>query len=580
MPGRIKACRTFLLLSLSLCGTCFGVESDSREELLAELPPDKIRNAIAAERHRGELAAALASAAGTAFFFLFCNHCHYRRRRRREDEFRLERLIFDSLEIPVVLYSPRGECVRMNKAARGIAASGRENAAALEHPGVEAESGREIHLNGRDYLVSAKSIYSGDRYFGSLKTLIDITEQTDSQRRLIHELFEARNTDKARNLFLATMSHELRTPLNAIIGFSELLRDNPVQAEELNEYLQAINLAGNTLLALINDILDLSKIDARQMKIVPEPTEPAVLAEEMRVLFLQKTNRPGFHYEVVCPEGLPALMLDGLRVRQILLNLIGNAIKFTERGSVAVVFSFQRTGESEGTLEVAVSDTGVGIAPESAEAIFDPFVQQDAGRDSRLQHGTGLGLAISRRLARCMGGDITLTSAVGKGSVFRLVLPGVNVAEAVQPSPAAAAGTALAESRLRFLLVDDVPLNVKVLAAMLKKFGAEVTAVSSGAGALEELEKETPDVLLTDLWMPEMDGAELAARIRENPSRRAAPVIIAVTADVESGNNFDLKNIDGILIKPVTAGKLEKMFAFLRSRRTGSGPAGEPVHFD
>ena len=182
--------------------------------MLAELPPDKLRNSFASERHRGELTAALASAAGTALLFLLCNRCHYRRHRRREDEFRLERLILDSLEMPVILYNPQGECVRMNKAARELAESGRENAAVLENPGTGGESGREIHLNGRDFLVSARSIYSGDQYYGSLKTLIDITEQTESQRRLIHELFEARNNDKARNLFLATMSHVSRRILD------------------------------------------------------------------------------------------------------------------------------------------------------------------------------------------------------------------------------------------------------------------------------------------------------------------------------------------------------------------------------
>ena len=582
MLGKIKACWTFPLL-LSLCGACFGVEklngSDSRQAMLAELPPDKLRNSFAAERHRGELTAALASAAGTALLFLLCNRCHYRRHRRREDEFRLERLILDSLEMPVILYNPQGECVRMNKAARELAESGRENAAVLGNPGTEGESGREIHLNGRDFLVSARSIYSGNQYYGSLKTLIDITEQTESQRQLIHELFEARNNDKARNLFLATMSHELRTPLNAIIGFSELLRDNPVQADELNEYLQAINLAGNTLLKLINDILDLSKIDAQQMKITPEPTEPTVLAAEMQVLFHQRADRQDFHYEVICPEGLPSLMLDGLRVRQILLNLIGNAIKFTEKGTVAVTFSFQKTGEAEGTFEVEIADTGVGITPESAEAIFDPFVQQDAGRDSRLQHGTGLGLAISRRLARCMGGDITLSSTVGKGSTFRLVLPGVKLAGTARPPAMAPSGTGNSGNRLRILLVDDVPLNVKVLAAMLKNLGAEVTAASSGADALAKLKKEVPDVLLTDLWMPEMDGEELATRIRENPSF-ASLIIVAVTADVESKSNFDLKNIDGVLIKPVTSKKLENLFAFLRSKRTGTDHAGDPINFD
>lgn len=580
LPGNIKVFWAFLLLS-SLCGTCLGVEKPnapySRKQLLAELPEGKLRHSFEKELHRAEMTAALASAGGTAILFFLCNWSHYRRNRRKEDEFRLERLMLDSLEIPVILYNPRGEAVRLNKAARELAESGGDNARTLETPDNGGESGREIRLNGRDYLINTRLIHSGEQCFGSLKTLLDITDQTESQRQLIHELFEARNTDKARSMFLATMSHELRTPLNAIIGFSELLRDSPVQADELNEYLQAINLAGNTLLKLINDILDLSKIDAQQMKIVPEPTEPETLAGEMRMLFHQRTDREDLRYTVSCPKGLPVLMLDGLRVRQILLNLIGNAIKFTERGNVTVAFSFQQTGEDEGTFEVGVSDTGAGIAPESQETVFDPFIQQDAARDSRLQHGTGLGLAISRRLARCMGGDITLASAVGEGSTFRLILPKVKTAETVLPAAAPKPEKKAPETPLRILLADDVPLNVKVLAAMLKKLGVEVATVSSGAEALERLKGGAPDALLTDLWMPGMNGVELAARIREIPAL-ASLVVIAVTADVDSRNNFDLKNIDGILTKPVTIGKLEKLSEFLRINHSARPDA--PVDFD
>ena len=573
-----------LLLVVVICGFSFGVEEPDaqfpRRKLLAEMPPEKYRNSFEAELHRAELTAALASAAGTALLFLLCNRCHYRSTRRRKDELRMERLILDSLAIPVILYDPKGEPVRMNEVARKLAESGKEGAQALKAPGAETESGSEIRLNGRDYLVSTRSIRSGEQFLGTLKTLIDITDRNETQRGLIHELVEARNTDKARSLFLATMSHELRTPLNAIIGFSELLRNNPVRAEELNEYLQAINLAGNTLLKLINDILDLSKIDAQQMRIVPEPTDSAVLAEEMRVLFRQRTERPNLHYNVICREGVPTLMLDGLRVRQILLNLIGNAIKFTEQGEITVTFSYRKTGDNEGTFEVEVSDTGVGIAPEAMEAIFDPFVQQDSARDSRLMNGTGLGLAISRRLAKCMGGDITLTSIAGQGSTFRLILEKTRTAEAVQPSPPPSSATEASGPKLRILLVDDVPLNVKVLVAMLKKLGAEVTAVSSGAEALEKLKTEVPDALLTDLWMPGMDGEELATRTRAMPDHSDLR-IIAVTADADSRNNFNLKNIDGIMIKPVSIGKLEQLFAYLRAERSGSERSnGPPVSFD
>ena len=366
-----------------------------------------------------------------------------------------------------------------------------------------------------------------------LRTMIDMTDFNETQRQLARALTEAENANKAKSLFLATMSHELRTPLNAVIGFSELLQNNEVSHEELMDYLHSINVAGNTLLTLINDILDLSKIEAEQMKIVPEPTDLRLLAGEFQAIFKQKVEEKGLFLKIECPQELPVVKIDSLRVRQILLNLIGNAVKYTRNGGITVTFGFLKKDGCEGTLRTRVADTGIGILSDAQKEIFNPFIQQDAVRDSRIYKGTGLGLAISQRLAERMGGRILLRSELGKGSVFTLELEHVPYI-----------GNA----------------NLKVLSAMFRKLHIKADTVSSGGEVLEYLKTNIPDILLTDLWMPGMNGENLAREIRANPAYSKMK-IFAVTADTDNQANFNMELFDGILLKPVTLEKLNGLLA-------------------
>ena len=393
-----------------------------------------------------------------------------------------------------------------------------------------------------------------------MKTMIDVTEFNAIRKELTAALEQAQAANKAKSCFLASISHEIRTPLNAVIGFSELLKGGGLSETERVEYLDSINLAGNSLLRLINDVLDLSKLEAGQMTLTPQPTDVAALLREVQAIFRYKVQEKHLFFRLDCPAGLPLFLLDSLRLRQILLNLTGNAVKFTGEGGVTLSAGFTPSGGGRGTLAIRVRDTGIGIPEEAQQRIFEPFVQSDSARDTHVYGGTGLGLAICRRLAGRMSGKIVLESEIGKGSCFTLLLENIDPAgrkelrdgRADAPPPSA-------RRKHRVLLVDDVLLNLKVLQAMLRRLGIESACASSGREALEILREDTDfDLILTDLWMPEMDGAELAREIRSRPAAGRLPVVV-VTADTQAGGK-PVDCFSGILYKPITLESLERLF--------------------
>ncbi len=512
------------------------------------------------------------------------------RRKKRVDLTRSEfekRLIMDTIRIPILLLDAELNIVRTNNAALNII--GKTEDAIHEQPSLwknclhmtppedcPAELARtnnriysrEIVFSGRNYLLSACPIHYENKLIYILNTLIDITDSKATQQQLTRALMEAQDAAKAKSLFLATISHELRTPLNAVIGFSELLQKTPLSSEEQKDSLESIHYAGNALLNLINNVLDLSKIESEQMNIVPQPTNLQKLVEEIASIFRYKAEEKKLSFQVECPHDLPTIILDTLRLRQILLNLVGNAIKFTHTGSVtiSVAFKVTRPENRQGNLTIAVSDTGIGISEDSRKKLFMPFVQQFAARDTDVYKGTGLGLAISQRLAKCMGGGIQLESELGKGSSFTLVLPSQEYEAPQQEKPMLQQQSAMPELfhvPKKVLLVDDVPMNLKVLSAMLKKLGFETTTATSGKEALEQINKEPPDMVMTDLWMPEMGGVELLELIRRE-DRFHHMLLAAITADTEADKNFPLDGFNGILLKPVTLDKLKSFFASLK----------------
>ncbi|MBQ7206192.1 MAG: response regulator [Lentisphaeria bacterium] len=376
-------------------------------------------------------------------------------------------------------------------------------------------------------------------------------------------LDRARTAEKARSLFFSIVSHDIRTPLNAILGYSELLQDGIENSGEREEALRSIRASGTTLLELVNDVLDLAKMDSGKMMLHPEPVRLSHLTDEVFASFRLAASGKGIEL-VDKTAGTPPILLDEHRFRQILFNLIGNAVKFTEKGSVTVTASYADT-----TLDLAVADTGCGIPPDMLTRVLEPFVQvgDPSHAADRSAGGTGLGLSICKRLVEAMGGELTVESELGKGSIFRIRIPGVAVHEGVS-EPAAPPKLAAAQAELpkRVLVVDDSPVNRKVLTAFLKKAG--VTAIDhacDGAEALKVLDSaekagELPDLVLSDLWMPNMNGLEFIEKLRADGRFDRLPVF-AVTADTEFRRDMRTCFFTGILLKPVTYAKLLETFA-------------------
>lgn len=392
----------------------------------------------------------------------------------------------------------------------------------------------------------------------SVATTIEILILRQSYyAELSHALEKAREADRAKSVFLATMSHELRTPLNAVIGYADLLLDEKLSRTEIGEYAGNISLAGKALLSLINDILDLSKIEADQLKIVPAPTDIKSLFEELKNVFQQAAKSKGIGLQFNLAPYFPQLYLDELRLRQILFNLIGNAIKFTHEGSVIVSARYE-----DRHFEASIEDTGIGIGSEHQKTIFEPFVQQDAVRDSRIYKGTGLGLSISQKLAEKMGGTIILKSEPEKGSLFTLRLESVEVCRQEEKSPNERPEPEISTG-WSVLLVDDVGMNLRLLELMFLRLGIKAETADSGQEALKKMSERKFDLVFTDLWMPGMSGEALARAIREK-SVFSGVRIVAVTADTKLTQQEN-RDFDEILLKPVTLEGLKRVLTVFES---------------
>jgi CheY-like chemotaxis protein len=383
------------------------------------------------------------------------------------------------------------------------------------------------------------------------------------ERELEHE------KAKAKSYFFSTVSHDIRTPLNAIIGFSEMLQQGFKTEEERAQALEAILTSGRSLLGLINDVLDLSKLESGKMEITPEPTDCPRLMRGMMDTFRATRSTP--ELELRCrAEAMPLLMLDPQRLRQIVFNLVGNAVKFTTSGHVELRVSYKRAANAEtGLFRLEVEDTGCGISDEDKKHIGSAYVQ--VGSKQSRKGGTGLGLAICQQLADAMGGRLGVVSELGRGSTFSIEIPGVRPAPAANHETAAAEAAAVASAKKpvprairRILVVDDVKVNAMVLKALIKNMGDfEIAVAMDGHEALAAMTATgSPpfDLVLTDMWMPNLDGEGLVRAIRANPALASTRVIV-VTADVELRTKAVEMGFDGILLKPVTRERLAKVLA-------------------
>jgi signal transduction histidine kinase/CheY-like chemotaxis protein/HPt (histidine-containing phosphotransfer) domain-containing protein len=404
-----------------------------------------------------------------------------------------------------------------------------------------------------------------------------LTEMNDSARQTTRIEFDAEEiirakdqaeaANRAKSEFLANMSHEIRTPLNGILGFTELLirgADGGDEAERL-DFLKTIRSSGKHLLQLLNDVLDISKIEAGQLQVEKIPFSPHQLLAEVISVLRVPARQKGVSLDYRWESGIPeTIQTDPHRLKQLLMNLVSNAIKFTEEGSVLVVAKLDDTARQP-VMRFEIRDTGIGILPEKLETIFRPFVQADTSV-TRKYGGTGLGLAISYRIARSLGGDLSVSSQIGCGSVFTVTIDAGDLrGVAITKRPAAVAigdvkkpavtGSKPSLDGVRILLVDDGETNRKLISLFLTRNGAAVEMAENGALAVHATEQGEFDVILMDMQMPVMDGYTATRRLRENGYKSP---IIALTAHAMKGDREKCEAVgcSGYLAKPVNIDEL------------------------
>lgn len=434
------------------------------------------------------------------------------------------------------------------------------------------------------------SVYGEDLYLQTIKVpLIDedgearrvlgVSTDITSRKRAEQSMLESKNAaeeaNRAKSEFLANMSHEIRTPMNAILGFTDILGGMVVDPKQ-KEFLDSIHSSGKSLLNLINDILDLSKVEAGKLELEAEPLELAGFLKEVAMIFSQKVLEKSLAWKLELDPKMPAYVaLDAGRLRQILLNLVGNAVKFTETGEVSLKVGGTPEGEVV-DLSFEITDTGVGISPEYQDRIFGAFEQQPA-QERHNYGGTGLGLTITKKLTEMMGGKIDLQSEVGQGSTFKLTLPKVPVLKQVHR--AEREHPELDPKSLVFdpavvLVVDDIKANRQLIQGFLPYEELSVIEASSGKEALEMAAHYHPDLILMDLKMPGLDGEGALKRLRAERQTAQIPVVM-LTASVMIDQKARLSpQFEGFLPKPIErSALLECLCRFLGHRVLGGEDA-------
>jgi PAS domain S-box-containing protein len=516
-------------------------------------------------------------------------------------------LIEASLD-PLVTISVKGKITDMNEALANITGLTREKLTGTDFLDyfTEPQKAREVyqevfakgsvadspltlrHKNGKltDVLFNG-SVYKNDS--GIVLGVVIVARDVTEQKRIATELIEAkvfaelatgiaeeakRKADVARRIaedavkakqqFLSNMSHEIRTPMNAIIGFTKVVLKTELSTKQ-KEYLTAIKTSGDALIVLINDILDLAKVDAGKMTFEVTPFKMALSLSAMLHLFEPKIQEKNLTLIKEYDKRIPEVLLgDPVRLHQIILNLVSNAVKFTSEGKITVKVQLLKEDEEKATIGFAVTDTGIGIAEDKIQNIFENF-QQATSNTSRLYGGTGLGLAIVKQLVEAQGGSIVVKSKLDEGATFSFILSFQKTkAEVDTETELVSLDTEL--KNISVLVVEDIPLNQLLMKTLLDDFGFECDIAGNGKIAIQKLQTKSPDVILMDLQMPEMNGFETTAYIRD--TMRSNIPIIALTADVTTVdlakckavgmNDYIAKPVDERLLYSKIVGALKK----------------------
>ncbi|MBT5056359.1 MAG: response regulator [Gemmatimonadetes bacterium] len=413
-------------------------------------------------------------------------------------------------------------------------------------------------------LTDLASILSeGFQRLDDLQALRDRTDRAEAARQA------AESANRSKSVFLANMSHEIRTPMNAILGFTEILQ-SAIKDPQHREFVASIQASGKSLLSLINDILDLSKVESGKLDLELRPADAHSVVYDLERLFRQRAESKGIGLKIEIDESFPAvLIIDEIRLRQILVNLVSNAVKFTDTGEVGVRAAAESTGDQQVTLRIEVTDSGIGIPADQHERIFGLFEQQE-GQSINEYGGTGLGLAITRQLVTLMGGSIDLSSTPGEGTTFIVELPRVQVAAAAAADLARLEGVPVDDYEFdaaTILLADDVPTNRELVKGFLSPFPFTFIEAENGEEAMEMVQRQEPDLVLMDIKMPVLDGFTASRRLKADEAVRRIP-IVALTASVMRESEAEISQVcDGFLRKPVSREDLVLELARFLSHR-------------
>ena len=511
--------------------------------------------------------------------------------RENHHESRYARSLIEASRDPLFTISPEGKITDMNQATINVTGESREKLIGTDffnyftEPEKARQGYEQVFSKGfvADYPLTVIDgaltdvLFNGSVYkdeTGNVVGAVVVARVITEQKRIEKEMLEAKvfaelataiaeeaqskaekatrtaeDAVKAKQQFLSNMSHEIRTPMNAIFGFTKVVLKTDLSLKQ-KEYLTAIKMSGDALIVLINDILDLAKVDAGKMTFAQTPFKMALSISSMLHLFETKIQEKNLElikeYDINIPE---VLVGDPVRLHQIILNLVSNAVKFTSNGTIKVRVRLLNEDEDKATIEFAITDTGIGIPENKIDKIFENF-QQASSRTSRLYGGTGLGLAIVKQLVEPQGGSISVNSKIDEGSTFSFILPFQKTKDLAEIE------TTILEldteiKNIKVLVVEDMALNQLLMKTLLDDFGFERDIAANGKIAIENLEKKSYDIILMDLQMPEMNGFEATEHIRNKMNSKIP--IIALTADVTTVDLAKCKAVgmNDYIAKPV-----------------------------